>query len=192
MRRVRLILYWLNAGGLAYCWAVHLSTFLIVRPPLNGLELLAFLAIPVGALGFSAAVHRTSGNERWLRYSPWWLVGMSAALLAYLAAILVFADRPPPGYWGQAQRHDGGYALVSHGRVLRTITEEEYHLIATRQARRFPFLGMIFSAAGLSALAMSLRRERRTGLDPASAAGGRLAEPNVAPDRRPLQRSRGV
>ena len=190
MRRVRRVLCWLNAGGLAYCWAVHLSTFLVVHPGHDGLGLLAFLAVPLGASGFAAAMHRTDPADRWLRHAPWWLVGLWAALLAYLAAVSFYTDELFRTYHGQPQPRDGGYALVEHGRVLRAIPEEEYRRLLTYGARKWALFGMVWSAVGVSVLAISVRRaHRRAAARPQRPDGGlgpehkAAAEPGAAADR---------
>lgn len=133
--------------------AVHSSTFVGSRlmqttPSVMWIHLLVFPT-------FFAAIlyaNRIDGpkdemQEKLLAQAPRWLKVMTVTLLAY--ALVNFVTFIALAEGGVSENHGNSYFVSSHGKVVRELTEDEYHQHQAYELRGFSGVWMAFSSAAL-------------------------------------------
>jgi hypothetical protein len=93
------------------------------------------------------------------RSSPRWLRRLIALLAIYMIVIALFHVDISEG--GQPDIIDGRFYLTSHGRILRELTEAQYHLQNARVVRGFSVWWMLAAAGALMMLVGSRRIQMR-------------------------------
>jgi hypothetical protein len=132
--------------------AVHAATFFGIDPleSIPSLMMLHGLVFPP----FAAALYygrRLQFNHsisplKLFTAAPRPLVVLTCALALYTAFHFVSAVRTTEG---NPSEHDGKYRLVEHGRIVREISEAEYHEHRARFVRAFSGGWMLFSCASI-------------------------------------------
>jgi hypothetical protein len=161
---------WFAAAVLTVSLVVHVSTFLGVDPmdKWPGVMLLHLAIFPP----FIAAIHyanriggRKQGRQdRVVNSAPRWLRILSGVFFAY--ALVNFATFIILVEGGGPHERDGKYYLTSHGRVLRELSEAEYHRQQAYVVRGFSGHWMLFSSASLMMLVGAARLRRRSAVAP--------------------------
>ncbi len=167
VRNARLIFY-LAVFGLVASAVAHVVTFLGVNPrrAVPGIMVLGVMVLVVwGAMVFMArkAYARTDRRSLWdiiLRHAPLWMRVLSVVLGVYAFFNFFFV------VWvlnreGVPSTSLGPKALVSHGTVIRRLSDEEYEKHQAYSVRGDTGHWMVFYAVGMTAL-YSLAKEGPT------------------------------
>jgi elongation factor Tu len=186
---------WFAAALLLVSLAVHASTFLEIYPMAKwpGVMFIHFAIFPpfIAALCYAsrAGGKDAAGQDRVFKSAPRWLQVLTGVFFVY--ALVNFAIFIVLVEGGGPDKRDGKYFLTSHGRVLRELSEAEYHRQQAYVVRGFSGHWMMFSSAALTMLVGTLRRRRRTTGTPAPAlesrtgsdtAQARAAEAELPPE----------
>jgi hypothetical protein len=144
---------------------VHASTFrgidiLDLAPWVMVLHGLIFPAFGAGIFFVRDRLKGTRNPLTLVAGAPVWLKTFTAALLVY--ATINFLTVLGKSEGGSPEVVNGSYQLMSHGRVLRALTEAEYHYQRSLVARLFSGHWMAFSAAGLLMLKATQRQREPT------------------------------
>jgi hypothetical protein len=139
---------------------VHVSTFLPIDPmdEWPGVMFLhVAMFLPFGAALWYAS--RAGGEKKSLdpivHSAPRWMQGLTVGLFAY--AIFNFGMFLTLSEGGGPTVRDGKYLLTSHGRVIRELTEAEYHRQRAYEVRGFSGHWMVFASASLMLLVGATR-----------------------------------
>ena len=148
--------------GLALSAAVHVSTFFgldpqDVRPPVWLLHLGLFVVFVPAII---AARTNRNGSRR-LRdafpHAPRWMAPLTGCLFAYAVvnfALFIVLMR----HGGPSRGENGEFALTEHGRLIRKISEEEFHRYRAYEARGFSGHWMAFYSLSAAMLVSAARR----------------------------------
>jgi hypothetical protein len=173
---------WFAAAVLIVSLVVHVSTFLGFDPMAKwpGVMFIHLAIFPpfIAALFYASrtAGKDPRGQDRVFNSAPRWLRILTGVFFAYafvnFAAFIVLTEGGGP------DERDGKYFLRSHGRVIREITEVEYHQQQAYVVRGFSGHWMLFSCGALTLLvgAAKLRRHSAGATAPIS---GSRTEPGV-------------
>ena len=122
----------LAALGLLISIAANVSTFFGVEP-MHRWACIWLLHLGIFFVFIPAAtIQSHHGNQRPFRWRevfgvlPAWMRWMSVCLIIY-ATVSAVAFGILCGSGGPSKEPDGTYAMSSHGRILRTLTADEYH-----------------------------------------------------------------
>lgn len=147
---------WAAAAVLIVSLAAHVSTFLGIDPMTRwpGVMFIHVAIFPP----FIAAIcyaNRIGGpeekrQEKAMNAAPRWLRILTGFFFVY--TFVNFAIFIVLNEGGGPEERDGKYLLMSHGRVIREITEEEYHRQQAYVVRGFSGHWMMFSCAALMLL----------------------------------------
>jgi len=128
-----------------YIWLLHLGVFVVFIPALT--------------------VQNHRGKERPFRWRdvfsgvPAWIRWMLVGLIIYapvsaLPFVIFF------GGGGPSKEPDGTYAMTSHGRILRTLTVDEYHRAIGYEFRCMSCWWIIFYSISLAMLVSAMDRHK--------------------------------
>ena len=143
------------------CAGAHLATYfgydlIETYPHLMWLHVAIFVVF-VPALVMCERNNRTQ-QMVWAA-APKWISGVFYILFIY--AFINFVLFMTLNEGGGPERTAEGYALVSHGNVLRPLTEAEYHLFQARELRGFSGHWMLFSAGATMLFSGIVRLQAR-------------------------------
>jgi hypothetical protein len=136
--------------------AVHLSTFCGVDP-MAAIPGVMFLHVTIFPPFFAAIVYagnltrdRGLTQQQLFKVAPAWMQRMSGIFFAYaMINFIVFLFLVKGG---SPEQRDGMYVLADHGRVVRQLSESEYHQMQAYVVRGFSGHWMLFSSAALTLL----------------------------------------
>jgi hypothetical protein len=175
---------WIAAAVLLVSAAAHASTFLGIDPIAMwpGVMLIHLAIFPP----FFAALYyapRSAGKEQRhqdnvIAAAPAWLRILAGVCFIY--AFVNFGIFIVLSEGGGPHERDGRYFIMSHGTVLRELSEAEFHQHQAYEVRGFSGHWMLFSSASLMVLVGTarLRRRRSAASDQPSASP---PEPPAAP-----------
>jgi hypothetical protein len=146
---------------------VHVSTFFPIDPMDRwpGVMLLHVAVFPpfIAAIYFAKRADRTQSKDAGLdpvmNATPKWMPRLLKGLFAY--AIFNFGMFLTLNEGGGPHEKDGKYVLSSHGRVIRELTEHEYHRQRAYVVRGFSGHWMMFAYASLTFMVGSARLRHR-------------------------------
>lgn len=162
-------LFYLAAFGLVASAATHVATFFGVNPlgAGPGIMVLHALIFVVWIPTVVFVVRRMSGgNDRWAfwavvtRHAPLWMKALSIVLAAYAFFSFFFVEFVL-NREGVPSTSSGQKALVSHGKVIRRLSDEEYERHQAYSIRGYSGHWMMFYAVGMTVLC-SLAKEAAT------------------------------
>jgi hypothetical protein len=175
---------WVVAAVLVVSLVVHASTFLGIDPMERwpGVMLIHVAVFPpfiaAGIFASRTTGKQPRGQDRVFNSAPRWLRILTGVFFAYaflnFAAFMILAEGGGP------EERDGKYYLMSHGRVIREITEAEFHQQQAHVVRGFSGHWMLFSCAALTFLVGVARLRRRSAGAPAPVPRART-EPGAVP-----------
>jgi hypothetical protein len=115
--------------------------------------------------GRSTGGSATESREQWVEAQiPQWLRPVGVALFVYVfLGGVAFAVRED----GQPRVVNGKFALTSHGRVVREVTEPEFHAAQRLEVRGASSAWMLFSAIPAAYFLVVYPRARRALAAPA-------------------------
>jgi hypothetical protein len=165
---VKLLRAWifLSALVLAISLAVHLSTFLAIDPidKFRGVMFVHIAIFPpfIAAILYANKLNRTHGydQKRILSLAPRWMRVMLVTSFAY--ALINFALFFILSGGNSPSKGDGKFLMTQHGRVIREISETEFHRQQAYIARGFSGHWMMFSLAATVGLTGVLRFRQNT------------------------------
>jgi hypothetical protein len=141
--------------------AAHLSTFFGIDP-MDVVPGVMFIHVAIFPPFFAAILYarKAAGTGKGaqglvLKQAPRWLRLTTSIFFAY--AFINFALFFFHTSGGSPEHRNGGYELRSHGRLIREITEQEYHLQRAYVVRGFSGHWMLFSSAAITFLVGSKR-----------------------------------
>jgi hypothetical protein len=148
---------------LAVTIVVHASTFLSIDPMERwpGVMFLHLAVFPpfIAAIYYASRACGGSKNvDPAVNSSPQWLRRLTIGLFAYAFvnfALFLFLNEG-----GSPQEREGKYLVTRHGKIVRELTEDEYHRHRAYVVRGFSGHWMFFFSASLTLLvgAASLKR----------------------------------
>jgi hypothetical protein len=155
----------LAALGLTISTAAHFSTHLGIEPmhrwPWIWLLHLGLFVVFVPAICVSAN-KRGNKDFTWraaFRNAPAWMRWMTICIAIY--APLNGAAFGVVGKGGGPYKEpDGTYAMSSHGRILRTLTADEYHRASGYEFRFMSCWWMMFYSVSLTVLVSEINRQK--------------------------------
>jgi hypothetical protein len=160
-----------SAVLLIVCVVVHASTFLGIDPIAKwpGVMFLHVAIFPP----FFAAVYYSKGfgikdqmhQQRAGKSAPRWLRILTGAFFVY--AFLNFAVFAILSEGGMPAKRDGKYVVTSRGKVLRELSEAEFHRRQAYVVRGFSGHWMLFGCASLMFLVGEARLRRDVEAEPA-------------------------
>jgi hypothetical protein len=141
--------------------AVHGLTFLGIDPMeaipgvmwIHGLIFLPFIAALIYAEG--AGGPKDQRQTKVMRHAPLWLKIITGVFFVY--AFVNFTSFLILSEGGGPEMRDGGYVIASHGRIIRELTEQEYHQQQAYVVRGFSGHWMLFCSASLMFLVGAAR-----------------------------------
>jgi hypothetical protein len=147
----------------------HASTFLGIDPMEQwpGVMFLHLAIFPVfgAALYYATRAVRGSKNlDPVFNGAPRGLRGVAGGLFVY--ALVNFGLFMVLNEGGQPHFRDGKYVLTSHGKVIRELTEAEFHRHQAYVVRGFSGHWMFFAAGSLTLLVGAVRHRRVAGWEP--------------------------
>jgi hypothetical protein len=128
-----------------YIWLLHLGLFVVFIP--------------------SFSVQSQHGNQTPFRWRdvfggvPGWMRWMLVSLALY-APVSGLAFAIVCGSGGPTKEADGTYAMTSHGRILRTLTADEYHRASGYEFRFMSAWWIMFYSISLALLVSARSRQR--------------------------------
>jgi hypothetical protein len=157
---------WVAAAVLIVSLVVHVSTFVGIDPMAKwpGVMAIHFAIFPpfFAALWYAQRIggkdHRS--HDRVANSAPRWLRILAAVCFAY--ALVNFGVFMVLNEGGSPHERNGKYVLQSHGRVLRELSEAEYHRHQAHVVRGFSGHWMLFSSAALMILVGAARLSHRS------------------------------
>lgn len=159
---------WFAAAVLVVSLLVHASTFLGIDPMTRwpGVMFIHLAIFPP----FIAAIcyaNRTGGpaqggQDRVINSAPRWLRVLAGVFFAY--ALVNFGAFMVLNEGGGPTERDGKYFLTSHGKVLRELSEAEYHRKRAYEVRGFSGHWMLFSSVSLMFFVGAVRLRRAAGV----------------------------
>ncbi len=158
---------WFAAILLVVALIVHVSTFFEFDPlaAWPGVMFLHVAIFPpfIAAIWYASRFPEAKSKnlDPVFESAPWWLRSLTVALLAY--AILNFVVFMHLNEGGGPIMRDGNYLLTSHGKVIRELTEAEYHRQQAYEVRGFSGHWMLFACASWTLLVGSERLRIRAG-----------------------------
>ncbi len=161
-------LFYLATVGLVASAVAHLATFLGVNPrrTVPGIMVLGILIFVVWVPMVFMSRKACARNNRWslldviTRHAPLWMKVLSVALGAY-AFFNFFFTVFVLNQEGVPSTSLGPKALVSHGKVIRRLSDEEYEKHQAYSVRGDSGHWMVFYAVGMTVL-YSLTKEDPT------------------------------
>jgi len=156
---------WFAAAVLIVSLVVHVSTFLGIDPMAKwpGVMFIHLAIFPpfIAAICYANRIGgpKQGYQDRVINSAPRWLQVLTGVFFAY--ALVNFASFMVLNEGGGPSERDGKYFLTSHGKVLRELSEAEYHRHQAYVVRGFSGHWMGFSSVALMFLvgAASLRRQ---------------------------------
>jgi hypothetical protein len=155
----------LAALGLLISTAANVSTFFGVEP-MHRWPYLALLDLGVFVAFIPAAsVQSQHGNKKPLRWRdvfgglPAWMRWMLVSMIIY-APVSALAFVMVCGSGGPSKEPDGTYAMTSHGRILRTLTADEYHRASGYEFRFMSSWWIMFYSISLALLVSAMQRQK--------------------------------
>jgi hypothetical protein len=145
--------------GFCLSLSVHLATFVGVDPQ-QSFPFVWLLHIGIFIVWLPAiliANRRTKGaprSDQWrtiFRGAPWWIAALIGPVFLYAFFNFFFTIFVLLGGHSPTVRN-GAYALSDHGRVVRTISEHDYHRYRAYEARLFSGHWMLFYLAATAML----------------------------------------
>lgn len=159
---IALRLWSFSAGAvLLISMVVHGSTFLGNDPMevIPGVMWITLLIFPlfIAALAYVTKIGaaRHIKIDKVIAYCPLWLRVMTGMFFVY--ALVNFAIVGVLSEGGGPHKRAGRFVLQSHGRIIRELTEEEYHQHRAYVVRGFSGHWMLFSSGSLMAFVAVLR-----------------------------------
>jgi hypothetical protein len=155
---VKILRAWILVSAiiLIVSFAAHLSTFFPIDPmeSIPGIMFIHVAIFPpfIAAILSANKATREQGydHKRILQLAPAWMRTMFYAFFAY--ALLNFVLFFILSGGNAPTRLDGKYFLTQHGRVVREISEAEYHRQKAYVVRGFSGHWMMFSVAAMAML----------------------------------------
>jgi hypothetical protein len=166
---------WFAAAVLIVSLVVHVSTFLGVDPMEEwpGVMLIHLAIFPpfIAAISYANRIggKRRGREDRVVNSAPRWLRILTGVFSAY--AIINFAIFIILVEGGGPKECDGKFLLTSHGKVLRELSESEFHQQQAYIVRGFSGHWMLFSSASLMVLLGAARLRRNSAGAPAMTPG---------------------
>ncbi len=164
-----LLFFWLSAMLLVVSGAVHVAALcgcdvVTAFPRLWILHLLLF-AVFVPAIYYA---NKFGGDEKdedddedkFFAAVPLWIKTLIVILFVYAMVSCTLAEMQTEG-GGANQLKDGSFALTSHGRFFRELTEEEYHRYRSYEVRAASGVWMLFYSVSIMLLAGAMRMKQR-------------------------------
>ena len=162
---------WFAAAMLLVSLVVHASTFLGIDPMAKwpGVMLIHLAVFPpfiaAGSYASRAGGKEPVGQDRVFNSAPRWLRILTGVFFVY--ALVNFAIFLVLCEGGGPHERDGRYLLTSHGKVIREISEAEYHQQQAYVVRGFSGHWMAFSCVALTMLVGTLKLRHRSTAPPA-------------------------
>ena len=130
-----------------FVWLLHIGIFIIWFPMIfflrnNQTELKKLQAAR------SAIERSTFFSKGVLGHSPFWARLLVVIFSVYMAINFLFLSSTP----GSPHLENGEYTLQARGRIIRTITEQEYHYYRARQLRQLSGHWIFFYGAAIAIL----------------------------------------
>lgn len=148
---------WIILSGLilAISLTVHLSTFFV--DPTEEIPAVMFLHLAIFPPFIAAIIYTKKSNrlksqqqDIW-KLAPRWMQSMSVVFFAY--GIVNFVIFLILIHGGGPEERDGKFVLADHGRVIRQLSEAEFHRMQAYVVRGFSGHWMLFSSAAMTFLA---------------------------------------
>jgi hypothetical protein len=177
------IFFFLALVGLILSAAAHFSTYLGVDPqerfPYIWLLHIGIFVVCLPAFAIQGMLPRGDGGKfKPFEYAPKWMrLLMGVAFIYAIVNFVIFIFLMSSG---SPYRENGRFVLKDHGKLVRQITEQEYHQYKAYEVRGFSGHWMLFYAAALTMLASGIAyREMGTnsGLSATIADDGRRGKP---------------
>jgi hypothetical protein len=155
----------LAALGLLISIAANVSTFFGVEP-MHRWSYIWLLHLGIFAVFIPAfAIQSNRGDKMPFRWRdvfggvPAWMRWMLVGLIIY-APVSALAFALVCGGGGPSQEPDGTYAMTSHGRILRTLTADEYHRASGYEFRFMSSWWIMFYSVSLALLVSAMNRQK--------------------------------
>jgi hypothetical protein len=136
--------------GIGQVWPLHIGVFLVFIP--------VVLAQPRNAK--TAAAEGPRGAPEQFAYAPGWMRAVLGCCFVYAIVNFLIFLCIAPGRDETISFHDGRYAVLRRGEVVREATEEENHRQEATIARGFSGHWMLFYWLGVVGIYDGLRRRR--------------------------------
>ena len=136
--------------GMGQVWPLHIGIFLVFIP--------VVLAQPRNAK--TAEAEGPRGAAAQFAYAPRWMRAVLGCCFVYAIVNFLIFICIAPGRGETISFHEGRYAVLHHGEVVRESTEEEYHRQEATIARGFSGHWMLFYWVGVVGIYDGLRRRR--------------------------------
>jgi hypothetical protein len=168
-----LLVAWIILAGAVFVvsLATHFSTFAPIDP-LDVVPYLMFVHVAIFP-PFGAAIWYAKGvgggrKEGFsvVKHAPMWLRILTVALVVYAFANFPLMLIRNEG--GNPDKRGSQYLLTSHGKVLRELSEDEYHGKRAYLVRGVSGHWMLFSSGALTLLVGASRMRRQLGDNPAT------------------------
>ncbi len=155
----------LAALGLLISIAANVSTFFGVEP-MHRWPYLWLLHLGIFVVFIPAAIVQSQRrNEKPFRWRdvfgglPAWMPWLLVPLILY-APVSALAFGIVCGGGGPSKEPDGTYAMTSHGRILRTLTADEYHRASGYEFRFMSSWWIMFYSIALALLISAMMRQK--------------------------------
>lgn len=154
---MKLLQAWIffSALILAASLAIHLSTFLGIDPmqAIPGVMLFHLAIFPpfIAAIIYSnkLGLQKSSQQDSW-KLAPQWMRTISGVFFAYaMVNFIIFIILV---HGGGPEIRDGKFVLADHGRIIRQLSQVEFHKMQAYVVRGFSGHWMLFSSAAMTLL----------------------------------------
>jgi hypothetical protein len=178
-----IILCFLAFIGLVLSAAAHFSTFFRIDPqqsfPYIWLLHIGIFVVFIPAAAVQGMLPRnSSGKLQPFAFAPKWMQVLTIGAFIYMFVnFITFAIMMPSG---SPYKENGQYVLREHGKLLRPITEQEYHRYRAYEVRGFSGHWMGFYAMAMTMLASAIVYRKSvadSGLSPTNLDPGRTGRP---------------
>src|SRR5262245_36919294 len=136
--------------GIGQVWPLHIGVFLVFIP--------VVLAQPRNAK--TAEAEGPRGAPEQFADAPGWMRAVLGCCFVYAIMNFLIFICVAPGRGEMISFHDGRYAVLRHGEVVREATEEEHRRQEATIARGFSGHWMLFYWVGVVGIYDGLRRRR--------------------------------
>jgi hypothetical protein len=157
------IIFYLALVGLLLSAAAHFSTYMGIDPqerfPYIWLLHIGIFIVWLPAVAVQGMLPRDEkGRFKPFQFAPRWMQLLTGVAFVYALvnfAVFIFLISS-----GSPYKENGQYVLKDHGKLVRQITEQEYHQYRAYEVRGFSGHWMIFYLAAMTMLAsgMAFRR----------------------------------
>jgi hypothetical protein len=178
-----IILFLLAFIGLIVSALVHFSTFAGIDPqqslPYVWLLHIGIFVVAIPAAAVQGLLPRDPGGKfKPFAFAPKWMQQLTTAAFIYM--FINFLTFAVVMHSGSPYRENGQYLLRDHGKVVRQITEQEYHRYRAWEVRGFSGHWMAFYSLAMTMLASAIVYRSTTtnsGLSATNFGPGRTGRP---------------